>query len=1068
MATTTEGENAGADDTTAATSPTDFRSSAGSPGSGGSPAPGGVSSSELRAGSVLAGRYRVGDRLGRGGMGEVHEAFDLALNEAVALKVIKPELARSESMLRRFKREVLLARSVTHRQVCRIFDIGHHNDETGSTYFITMELLRGESLKVRIAKRGRLAPAEALPLVRQMAMGLEAAHRSGIVHRDFKCANVMLVKTSSGERAVVTDFGLAQLAGPGDDGPASMPDLAGTVAYMAPEQVRGELLTPSADIYAFGVVLFEMVTGCLPFLAPTFRAMAEKRLTEDPPAPSSLEPGLDPRWEQVILRCLRRDPAERFARVEEVVEALEGGDAVTAKVRRDGLPAERNRFVGREEERRAIALHFESGARLITLVGPGGMGKTRLAARHGRLAAPAFPGGVWFSDLTEARSVEGIASAVSIALDVPLGRGDPIAELGHAVAGRGAALFILDNFEQVQHLAPVTLARWLERAPEGRFLVTSRERLHLEGEVVQVIEPLASAEAIELFADRARAARPGFTLDEATSESVRRVVSLLEGLPLAIELAAARTAVMTPERLVERIQDRFRLLATAKERGRHGSLRAAIDGSWETLAPWEKDVLAQASVFEGGFTLEAAEAVFDIAGHAGAPWIVDVVQALVDKSLLRTWVPEGTYGEPRFGMYVSIQEYAREKLREDGDGLPRGDEAELRAQARHGRHYARFGMPQARESLALHGGAERVRALAREVENVLVATERAVRRDDGETATFLFGATWEILELKGPVGAAVDLGERLLAVSGLDEGCRGRGLRDLGRACWRAGRMEEARDRYSQALAIARNLGERRLEGVVLGDLGTLCMSQGGMKEASEYYASALAMHRAEGDRLYEGIVLGNLGILCGAQGRADESRRYYEWALAIHREVGNRLFEGIVLGNLGGLSGQQGRWDEARASSEGALAIYRELGARRAEGTVLGNIGNLDWKAGQIEDAFGHFERALEIHRSVGNLHGEGIVLGYLGSLHLRRGRLEVARELFQEAERLVREMRDGLELGKLLCARAEAEAQGGEVALAGRCLGEAESLAVACGASPSSELGREVARVALSLRDR
>jgi tetratricopeptide (TPR) repeat protein/tRNA A-37 threonylcarbamoyl transferase component Bud32 len=267
------------------------------------------------AAELVAERYRIVRLLGEGGMGEVYEADDLLLRERVALKAVHRDAAGHVKAVERFKREIQLARKVTHANVCRIFDVGlHKRGSEGEIAFLTMELLGGETLTQRLLGRGRMAPEEALPLVEQMAAALDAAHAEGIVHRDFKPSNVMLVPGRAGgpERAVVTDFGLAR--GCAADTDASVTGDGGVVgspSYMAPEQVEGREITGAADIYAFGIVLYEMMTGKLPFVGPTPLATAVMRLREAPPRPTVHVASLDPAWERAILACLARDAAER-------------------------------------------------------------------------------------------------------------------------------------------------------------------------------------------------------------------------------------------------------------------------------------------------------------------------------------------------------------------------------------------------------------------------------------------------------------------------------------------------------------------------------------------------------------------------------------------------------------------------------------------------------------------------------------------------------------------------------------------------------------------------------------
>ena len=418
---------------------------------------------------------------------------------------------------------------------------------------------------------------------------------------------------------------------------------------------------------------------------------------------------------------------------------------------RHNLPGERDAFVGRTAELRALAARLDVGARLLTVLGPGGTGKTRFVRRYGWSWLGDWPGGVYFCDLSEARSLDGILFAVGSTLDVPLGKDEPATQLGHAIASRGRCLVILDNFEQVVEHAPVTLGRWLDRAAEAAFVVTSRERLHLPGEEIFTIEPLPlDKEAIDLFAARARAQKPDFVVDDTNRAAVAEVVRLLDGLPLAIELAAARVRVLSPAQLVERMRDRFHLLTGVRgASARQATLKAAIDWSWDLLTPWEQAALAQCAVFEGGFTLEAAEALLELSDLPDARPAIDVVQALVDKSLLRTWVPaaQGRYDveEPYFGMYVSVREYAWEKLKASG---PAAEEA---AETRHGKYFACFGTEEALEALFRHGGGRRRRALALELDNLVAACRRAVGRGDGNVAVATYRAAWEVVELQGPL-----------------------------------------------------------------------------------------------------------------------------------------------------------------------------------------------------------------------------------------------------------------------------------------------------------------------------
>jgi formylglycine-generating enzyme required for sulfatase activity/dienelactone hydrolase/tRNA A-37 threonylcarbamoyl transferase component Bud32 len=303
------------------------------PSSGGS---GEADLPRLQSGEALAGRFVVVRFIARGGMGAVYEADDTMLRIRVALKVIRGRISTDASAMERFRREVLLARRVAHPNVCHVYELYDATTAGGvPIHFLTMELLEGETLASRIRREGRLTTAEALPLVQQMCAGIAAAHAEGVVHRDFKSSNVLLVphRDASTEgaahstRVVITDFGIARALQPGS---GQSPEqrltggagILGTLEYMAPEQVTGGAVTPATDIYGLGVVMYEMVTGALPFGGDTPLVSAAKRINEPPPSPDRTVRGLDPRWNGVILRCLAREPERRFRSARDIPPAL--------------------------------------------------------------------------------------------------------------------------------------------------------------------------------------------------------------------------------------------------------------------------------------------------------------------------------------------------------------------------------------------------------------------------------------------------------------------------------------------------------------------------------------------------------------------------------------------------------------------------------------------------------------------------------------------------------------------------------------------------------------------------
>ena len=343
----------------------------------------------------------------------------------------------------------------------------------------------------------------------------------------------------------------------------------------------------------------------------------------------------------------------------------------------NNIPAERTSFVGRSRELRLLSDSFSRGARLVSLHGMGGIGKSRLALRFAGAMLGDYPGGVWSCDLSRALSLEDIAHAVALAIDVPIALPDVIGRVGSALKGRGKCLLILDNFEQAARQAEHCIGHWMEHAKEARFLVTTRELLKIEGEVVQIVAPLVSEEAAVLFRDRADAF---VGRDDSGVAAVEELVELLDRLPLAIELAAARIRTLSPQAMALRMNERFRLLTSqGGRRDRQATLRATLDWSWDLLCESERRLLANLAVFAGGFSLEIAETVLE---EPATGWIPDLLQSLVDKSLLRC------DENRRLDLLGTVLDYATEKLSAANESDGRGASPFKNAMRRHWVYFA--------------------------------------------------------------------------------------------------------------------------------------------------------------------------------------------------------------------------------------------------------------------------------------------------------------------------------------------------------------------------------------------
>jgi predicted ATPase/class 3 adenylate cyclase/Tfp pilus assembly protein PilF len=735
------------------------------------------------------------------------------------------------------------------------------------------------------------------------------------------------------------------------------------------------------------------------------------------------------------------------------------------------LPAEPDRMLGREAELRDVFDRYDCGARLVTVLGLGGAGKTRLAVRFGWAWRGEFPGGVWFCDLSQASSVDGLLHAVAQGLELPLGRGEPVKQVGQAIGARGRCLVILDNFEQVVGHAPATLGRWIEQAGEAAFLATSRELLGLAGEQALALPPLPQDQGLALFIERARAADAAFQPCPADERVLAELVTLLDGLPLAIELCAARVTVMPAQALLQHMAQRFRLLVRSSGvRDRRATLRATLDGSWDLLDAAERAALAQLAVFERGFTLEAALAVIDLGAAPDAPWAVDVVQSLVHKSLVRKL--EGA----RFELLRTVQDYALERL-------PAADAATTETAAC--RHWRYWSASDAR--LATAGRCV-------EADNLVAACRRACAAGDSTAATPLLVRAWSALRRVGPYGVAVDLAQQVESAAAIDPAALVRArivhanaLAQLGQrrqaravlagtaapadpdtpvhaelACIDAdqlageGQFDAARQLLERARAIAQRHGDVLLECRVLNSMGALDHESNRMDEADRNYRAALALARDAGDVDWQAMLWGNIGALAHAQGLWADALQAYEQTIALARQEGDRRWEGNGRSNLGWLHHEAGHTEAAQRELWAALAIAQHLGSTGMEAAVRCNLGVSLMSAADGDAALVHLERAVRMVVDTGDAHAEGQYRTYLASAQAALGNRDAATAQFDAAESILNGAGDPNALGILMCRRAMASLAAGADDEARNYLKRARALAAQAGVSPRSEFGR------------
>jgi non-specific serine/threonine protein kinase len=894
-------------------------------------------------GATLDGKYRLEALLGRGGMGEVYRATHLQLEREVAVKTVCAD-DPTEVDLDRFWREARMIARLRHPNIVTIHDYGV---APGVGAYFVMERLVGRSLRAELRERQRYSVSEALAIVGQVCGAIAAAHRAGVVHRDLNPDNIFLEPFAPAPSVKVLDFGLAKLAESTGSAGATVTkrgDVIGTPAYMSPEQCKGEEVGTGTDVYAIGCILYEMLTGRVPFLAPAPFAILYKHVHEPPVRPRALAPEIDSAVEAAILKALAKDPADRYRSAEELARALgarpeaieRAGGATTGEVAVDtgavaGVSTEgpagatnlRNtltRFVGRERET-ADLREWLARTRLVTLVGPGGIGKTRLAAETAAQLLGEYADGVWLVELAGLADPALVDQAVASALGVREQGGQSIGELLAEELREKRMLLVVDNCEHLVEACARLAERLLESAPELRILATSREALGVAGEAVWAVPALSTAgdegasEAAALFVDRASLARPGFELTDANRAAVGEICRRLEGLPLAIELAAARVKVLSVGEILTRLDDRFALLASGSRTAssRQRTLRGAIAWSYDLLTESEQAALRRVAVFAGGWTLDAAVAV--VGDELGATSL-ELLFRLVDKSLVRA---EERGRSTRYRMLEMIREFGLDELELAGEAEEVG-----RRHAGYFRSWAEV----AREEIRSGPSAEWLDALEEEHDNVRAALGWLVERDPAGCLQLVVAVN-RFRALRGYFGEARRWVESALArAAEAPASLRVTALREAGFVAMTQGDLAAARAFYERGLEVAREGGaELRIQMAVLVQcLGDVAQMEGDLATARERFGESLAIGREAANDLLIASSLNSLGELAREEGDWEAAEELYSHAIAIGRRVNNEPMLISFLCNAGAAACERGELDVAAARCREALSIAEAL----------------------------------------------------------------------------------------------------------------------------------------------
>lgn len=685
--------------------------------------------------------------------------------------------------------------------------------------------------------------------------------------------------------------------------------------------------------------------------------------------------------------------AEPTAETQQLFSRIERGKVAAPKRSRPhNLPEPMSSFVGRADDLAEVGNLLDSN-RLVTLTGVGGIGKTRLALELARTQLDEYADGVWWVDLAPLAEPRSVPQAVATALGLREASGQTIEATLAAELAANELLLVLDNGEHVVEAAASLVARLLAASPDLTVLATSRRPLEVPGEAVwpmplldlpEVEESpnqMEDAEAVRLFVDRARAARPGFALTEANAASVARICRQLEGVPLAVELAATQVRALAPEQIQARLRERFERLGSGPPAAgtRHQSLEAALEWSYQLLAPEEQSLLRRLAIFRGGFTTEAAEAV--CAGHGvDCEAVVPALTGLVEQSLVRF---DGT----RYRLLEPVRQFGETKL-----GTSNAAE---RTRQRHLAYFLRLAEA-AEEKLDGPDQTALFRELDAEHDNVRAALAWALRTEKVEQALRLAWAFARFWHNRGHWTEGRRWLEQVLQRrEAASRQIQAKVLHRFGQTAALQGDNDNAQAALDEGLAMFRELGDRRATGYVLKTFGMIKAHEGKRDEARRLAEEALAIARDIGDEFLAMGSLNNLGVHHNEQGDLATARQRFEECRAKAAATGNRRTLALSIFNLGKVANYEGQSDQARQLFEESLRHFRELDMKPEISGLTAKLGVLKLRQGNHEEAFNLLSESLAMSWNIGHQRRSMFTLSSLASAFQARGQAIEAAQL-------------------------------------------------------------------------
>jgi len=945
--------------------------------------------SEELVGMFLAERYEILELLGQGGMGAVYKARDTELGRLVALKLIRPDLASNPEILRRFKQELILAREVTHRNVIRIFDLG----QAKGFKFITMEFVEGRDLRAVLRERGKLPPDETVRVIAQICRALESAHAAGVVHRDLKPQNIML---DGKDRVYVMDFGIAHsLETPGM---TQTGVLMGTPEYMSPEQAKGIKVDARSDLFALGIIFYEMLTGISPYKADTSLATLLKRTQERPPPPAEVDATIPKAISDVVMKCLEIDRDQRYSTAREILEDL--GHEMPTSVRTvaptlppiaaAAKPAEVSLF-----QRYQIWIAGVAAVVLLAALGIVFRGKifSGSAAKRGPPVEQTSLAILPFRNASGDASLDWLGPSLADMLSTDVGQSAHLRTISP------------DRLHQVLSDLRITSGTTIDPTMIGRIAEFSSADTVVWGQYAKFGEHIRiDATLLDLKHNR----RAPLKI-EAVSE--KEIPATVDGFA---ELIRKNLAV-SPDVLKE--------------------LKASSFQPSSKSVPALRDYNQGVQLLREGKNLEAVK-------NFKAATKADPQFALAFSKLAETYANLG---------YDSEAEQSARRAVELSESLTPAEKYAISAsQARISKNYPKA--IEAYENLAkISPDNTNVRsalgALYEDTGDFSKASEhyQKVLAANPKDITSLL-ATGRVDIKSGDSRASLDPLNRALslAIQVDNDEQKALILQALGIAYSDLNKPEEALQNYQQSLEIKRRLGQRKGIADSLNMIASVYEGLGKSALALSNFKEALKIYREIGDRQDVGTVLINLGGFQHNRGKYDDALKLFKESLQIQRDLGNENDQALCLNNIGNSYAFKGDYEDARTYFEQALQLREKIKVPSDIADTLHNLGEVLMKMGQYDQALTRYLRALDLRRGASDKLGAARESDSLGILFAYQGRFGAALKAREEAMKGFRELQDrSYWMAETLGGYGNALAQVGRFDEAGKHLDRALSLA-------------------------